>query len=192
MTTLAKFSNIVRSEGDPKVLQSGPSSLGAADRLARGLGWFSIGLGITELLAPGAITRTLGLQGREGLVRAFGVREIGHGVMSLSVDKQVGVWSRVAGDVLDIAAVLPGLRPSNRKRGNAELALLMLLGITALDLACAQGVSARHARPRGAARSYADRSGFPQGLPEARGAARRDFRTPPDMQAPPAIARAVA
>ncbi|WP_431266873.1 hypothetical protein [Dankookia sp. P2] len=192
MTYLSKLSNIAHSEGDPKILKSGPSSLGAADRLARGLGWFSIGLGTMELLAPGVITRALGLRGREGLVRAFGIRELGHGVMSLSVDKQVGVWSRIAGDALDIAAVLPGLSPSNRKRGNVEFALLMLAGITALDLACAQGVSARHARPRGAARSYAGRSGFPRGLPEARGAARRDFSTPPDMQAPPALARAVA
>ncbi|MDO9711907.1 hypothetical protein [Paracraurococcus lichenis] len=192
MTLLSSLSNITRSEGDPKVLRSGPSSLGSSDRLARGLGWFSIGLGVAELVAPHVITRTLGLEGREGLVRAFGVREIGHGVMSLSVDKQVGVWSRVGGDLLDIATVLPALSPSNRQRGNAELAFLLLLGITVLDLACAQSVSTRHARPRGAVRSYADRSGFPQGLPEARGAARRDFRTPPDMQAPPALARAVA
>ena len=186
------LSNIVRSEGDPKVIRSGPSSLGPSDRLARALGWFSIGLGLTELLAPRAITRTLGLQGQEGLVRAFGVRELGHGMLSLSVDKQVGLWSRVAGDVLDIATVLPALSPRNRKRGNAELAFVMLLGVTVLDILGAQGVSVRHGRQRGRSRSYADRSGFPQGADKARGAARQDFRTPPDMQAPPAIARAVA
>ena len=32
------ISNIARSEGDPKVLRSGPNSLGASDRLARALG----------------------------------------------------------------------------------------------------------------------------------------------------------
>ena len=40
------ISNIARSKGDPKVLHSGPSSLGAADRLAKALGWYSIGLGL--------------------------------------------------------------------------------------------------------------------------------------------------
>jgi hypothetical protein len=192
MTYISRLSDITRSKGDPKILRTGPSSLGSADRFARGLGWFSIGLGLTELLAPRAITRTLGLQGREGLVRAFGVRELGHGMLSLSVDKQVGLWSRVAGDVLDIATVLPALSPGNRKRGNAELAFVMLLGVTVLDILGAQGVSVRHSRQRGHSRSYADRSGFPQGADKARGAARQDFRTPPDMQAPPVIARAVA
>jgi hypothetical protein len=192
MTYISRLSDITRSKGDPKILRTGPSSLGGADRLARGLGWFSIGLGLTELLAPRAITRTLGLQGKEGLVRAFGVRELGHGMLSLSVDKHVGLWSRVAGDVLDIATVLPALSPGNRKRGNAELAFVMLLGVTVLDILGAQGVSVRHSRQRGRSRSYADRSGFPQGADKARGAARQDFRTPPDMQAPPVIARAVA
>ena len=32
------ISNIARSKGDPKVLHSGPSSLGAADRMAKALG----------------------------------------------------------------------------------------------------------------------------------------------------------
>jgi hypothetical protein len=56
--------------------------LGAADRLGRALGWFSIGLGVTELLAPRLITRALGMQGSEGLVRAYGAREIGSGLLS--------------------------------------------------------------------------------------------------------------
>lgn len=192
MTTISRLADITRSKGDPKVLRTGPSSLGASDRLARGLGWFSIGLGIVELLAPRAITRSLGLHGKEGVVRAFGVRELGHGVLSLSVDKHVGLWSRVAGDALDLVTVLPALGPGNRKRGNAELAFVMLLGVTVLDVIGAQGVSARHSRRRGRARSYADRSGFPQGLDQARGAARQDFRTPPDLQALPPTARAVA
>ena len=38
----------------------GRSSAAPAGDLARGLGWFSIGLGTVELLAPGAVTRRLG------------------------------------------------------------------------------------------------------------------------------------
>jgi len=164
------FANIVRPEGDPKVLQSGPSSLGTPDRLGRALGWFSIGLGLLELLRPHTITRALGMEGREGLVRAYGAREIGSGVMSLSIDQGVGLWSRVAGDGLDIATLAAALRPSNPQRNTVGLALLMVAGVTLLDVATAQSVTTRHSRSRGKPRDYRDRSGFPQGLKSARGA----------------------
>ncbi len=59
----------------------------AFDQLARALGWFSIGLGVVEFFAPRRVTETLGMEGRETLVRAFGVREILAGIMSLSVDQ---------------------------------------------------------------------------------------------------------
>jgi hypothetical protein len=181
------MSNIARWKGDPKVLSTGPSSLGATDRLARGLGWFSIGLGLTELLAPRALTRALGMEGSEALVRAYGVREIGAGVMTLSPDKGLGLQSRVAGDALDIATLLTGLRGDNPKRNNVAIALTMVLGVTLLDIAGAKGVKTSQSRSDGPRRSYRDRSGYPRGLERARGAA-RDFRTPPDMRAIPMAA----
>jgi hypothetical protein len=181
------LSNIARSEGDPKVLQSGPSSMGAADRLARALGWFSIGLGLAELIAPGRLTRALGMEGSEGLVRAYGAREISSGILTLSIEKEAGLWSRVAGDALDIATLLVALRPDNPKKQNVGLALAMVAGVTLLDLIGAQGTQARHARNRGAWRDYGDRSGFPQGAAKARGVA-RDFETPRDMRATPTLA----
>ena len=100
------FSNIVRTKGDPKIVQGGPSLKQPADQLARALGWFSIGLGVVELFAPRRVTHTLGMEGHETLVRAFGVREILAGIMSLSVDKNAGLWARVGGDGLDAAALL--------------------------------------------------------------------------------------
>jgi hypothetical protein len=178
-----KLGNIVRSEGDPKVLQTGRSSLSGADRLGRALGWVSLGLGLTELLLPRQITGALGMDGKEALVRAYGAREIGSGILSLSIDKDAGLWSRVAGDGLDVVTLLTGLRSDNPKRGNVGLALAMIVGITAIDLFGAQAVMIRHSRRGGGAdRQYRDRSGFPQGLEKARGAA-RDFRTPSDMKA---------
>lgn len=165
------ISNITRSEGDPKVLSSGPSSLGVPDRLSRALGWFSIGLGVAQLVAPHWFTGALGMKGREGLVRTYGAREIGSGLLSLSLEKDAGLWSRVAGDGLDIATVLSAYRPSNPKRGNVALALAVLVGITVIDIVGVQATTMRHARPRGNWRSYRDRSGFPQGLSRARGAA---------------------
>lgn len=171
------ISNITRSPGDPKVLQSGPSSLRTPDYSARALGWFSYGLGLAELAAPRYFTRALGMEGSEALVRAYGARELASGMLTLSLEKDLGLWSRVAGDALDIATVFTALRPSNPKRGNAVLALVMLAGITAMDVMSAQAIMARHMRKGGVSRRQLhDRSGFPQGLEKARGAARQTAR----------------
>jgi hypothetical protein len=183
------LSNIARSEGDPKVLSTGPSSLATADRMAKALGLFSIGLGLTELLAARRLTRALGMEGHETLVRAYGAREIGSGIMALSTEKRTGLWSRVAGDGLDIATLMTAMRPDNPKRDNVGIALAMVVGVTLLDIAAAQAFSARHGRGRGRPRSYRDRTGFPQGVEAARGAA-RDFRAPEDMRAAPGLATA--
>ena len=181
------ISNIARSPGDPKVLRSGPSSLGASDRLGRALGWFSVGLGLVELLAPGRITRKLGMEGNEGLVRAYGAREIASGVLSLSIDKRAGLWSRALGDGLDIATVATALRPDNPKRDNAGLALAMLVGIALVDLLGAGGTTVRHSSARRQGHDYRDRSGFPGGVANARGAA-RDFKAPSGLRAAPSLA----
>lgn len=165
------ISNIARSEGDPKVVATGPSSLTPSDRMARGLGWFSLALGAFELVAAERITRALGMQGKEGLVRSYGVREIASGMMTLSPDKQTGLWTRVAGDGVDIATLMTALRNDNPRKENVAAALAMVAGVTLLDIAAAQATSARHAG-RGERRMYRDRSGFPKGLQAARGAAR--------------------
>lgn len=146
---------------------------GAADLLAEGLGWFSIGLGAVEVLAPRGLARWLGLHGKEGLVRAYGVREIANGTAILATrgrGRAPWVWGRVDGDALDIATVASGLHRRNPRRGNAETALGALLGVTALDFICAQALSdGRGAAP--VARDYGDRSGFPRPPDAMRGAA---------------------
>ena len=91
MPILTRMSQkIARSPGDPEVIESGPSSLKPIDRAGRVLGWASFGLGALELFAPRVVTRWLGMEGREGLVRAYGVREFGAGVMCLSTNSDVG------------------------------------------------------------------------------------------------------
>jgi hypothetical protein len=172
MNTMNHVSNIVRSKGDPKVLRTGPSSLSVSDKLAKTLGWFALGLGLAELIAPGRITRALGMQGTEGLVRAYGAREIASGVLTLSTDKQVGLWTRVAGDGMDVTTLLTGLREDNPKRANVSAALLAVLGVTLLDLVAAQGATTQQRQSVGRRRLYHDRSGFPMGLQAAAGAAK--------------------
>lgn len=188
---LTNVTRIARSEGDPRIERKGPSSLTGPDRLARALGWFSIGLGVTELVAPGRIARMLGLEGKEGLIRAYGAREIASAVPTLSVDKQVGLASRIAGDMLDLGTLALGLRRDNPKRDNAAIATALVVGITLLDLFAYTGVKAVHSRERGSARDYSDRSGLPRGARASRGLARRDFDPPPDYRAEGIVADAL-
>jgi len=166
------LANLTRPASDPRVLSSGPSSLGTADRLARMLGWFSIGLGTLELVAPRAVERLFGMKGRKRLIRAYGVREIGAGVLSLAPEKDAGLWARLAGDGLDLLALATALRPGNRKRDKVGLAMAMVAGVALLDYVTAQEATTRHARGNGVRRLYHDRSGFPRGLENARGAAK--------------------
>jgi hypothetical protein len=49
----------------------GDGADGATHALAQGLGWFSIGLGLAELVAPGHLARFLGMDERAELIRAM-------------------------------------------------------------------------------------------------------------------------
>lgn len=145
------------------------SSLSGADALVRGIGLFSLGLGVAELVAPGKIARTFGLEGQENLLRAFGAREIASGIGTLSVDPQPALWSRVAGDVLDMGTLAFGTRSENPDaKRNAMLGIAAVAGIAALDAFAAKMMDKRGGeRPPPA--DYSDRSGLPKGAEESRG-----------------------
>jgi hypothetical protein len=154
------------------------------DKMARGLGYFSIALGVAELVAPGAICRAAGIRGLEPVVRGYGAREIATGVAILtSHDPEPWIWTRVAGDLADVATVATGVQQDNQSRGRSAVALATLAAVTLIDLACANGLSSEKGSRRTATRSYGDRSGYPQGLQAARGAARH-FKVPDDMKTP--------
>lgn len=126
--------------------ESGPVTRGSSRQrqLATGLGYFSVGLGLIELLAPGRLCRALGLEGHETLIRAYGVREIAVGVAILgSQDPGPWLWGRVAGDALDLATLAAaGKQASSGQRGNLVMAAAAVVGVTALDIVCAQGLRA--------------------------------------------------
>ena len=188
MNLLARAADIARSPGDPTVQSTGPSSLGAPDRLAKGLGWFSLALGAVEIFAARDLARVLGMRGYEGLIRAYGAREIAAGMATLTVNPKPGVTSRIAGDALDIVTLLAFLRRDNPRRENVEVALVAVAGITLLDILCQAGLTARHSRESGPGRDYSDRSGFPKGLAAARGVAQVGATQPATGAAPAGVA----
>jgi uncharacterized membrane protein len=120
--------------------------------LARFLGWFSIGLGVTEVAAPGFIAKVVGVRpDKRGLVRLMGLREIGHGVGILSQRKPTeGVWSRIGGDAIDLALLGAALVSPDSKKSRVVAASAAVLGVTALDLMCAEklGRDTRSTRER--------------------------------------------
>lgn len=157
---------------------------------ARGLGWFSIGLGLAQLLVPRLVSRAVGVHDRTALVRACGARELATGVAILAArDPAPGVWARVAGNALDLAVLGTRLDESSpRRRGRIALAIAAVAGVAAMDVLCARALSGRHRRRAAErVRDYRDRSGLPKPPDAMRGAACVDFETPKDMRTPEAM-----
>jgi hypothetical protein len=104
--------------------------------VAIGLGCFSIGLGVMELLAGRRVARSLGLEHRTGLIRLFGLRELVNGFALLrGRGTRAWSWARVAGDLLDLGLLATALSPRNLRRDRAALAAAGVLGIGVLDVA---------------------------------------------------------
>src|SRR4051812_24501762 len=81
------------------------------------LGWASIAVGLTEILAPKQLEKTMGVGNGQvtGILRVLGVREIMHGIDILAHDDPTpGVWSRVFGHLLD--GVLIGAAATRTKK----------------------------------------------------------------------------
>jgi uncharacterized membrane protein len=116
-----------------------------SQRTAHRLGWFSIGLGLAEILAPRPLGRAIGVGygARQGSTfRAFGLREIAAGLGILSRRRPAAwMWARVAGDLLDLAAlsIALGTRRRGGDRSRIAGAIGAVLGVTAVDY-----LTARH------------------------------------------------
>lgn len=120
-------------------------------RMARGLGWFSIGLGLLEVTAPERLGQILGMEERAHLIRLYGFREIAAGIGLLSSPPAPGnlapwMWARVGGDALDIGTLGSASTPDNPKKANVGVAFAMVAGITLLDVVLAQKLSLRQKR----------------------------------------------
>jgi hypothetical protein len=116
--------------------------------LARALGVLSIGLSLVDVFARRGVSRKTGLR-NQTLVGLYGLREIGTGIgLLLARDPMLWVWARVGGDALDIGTLASGVTTRNPRRNGALAGLLMVVGVTALDLALAgrlHGVAEREA-----------------------------------------------
>lgn len=127
------------------------------ESLANFLGWFSVGLGLAEALAPRSMARVVGVDPDEnsGVMRAMGLREIGHGLAILTNQQPTkALWSRVAGDALDLALLGKALTNRDNGRGRTLFATANVLAVTALDIIAAKELSRQ---PRTEATALMDR-----------------------------------
>jgi len=117
------------------------------ERIAQGLGWFSIGLGAAQVAAPGWLSKLIGVRDTDDartLQRVVGVREVTAGLgIFASGQPAPWLWARVAGDVMDLA--LLGTAFSGRRVDRSRLAMAFgsVVGVTALDLYTALQLSQR-------------------------------------------------
>lgn len=103
-------------------------------KAANGLGWFSIGLGLTQLLAPRRLGRMIGVGDHPVTMRAMGLREIATGVGVLAPRRpKMGLWARVAGDALDFALLARALSRREGRRARIAGAAGMVLAVGVLD-----------------------------------------------------------
>jgi uncharacterized membrane protein len=126
-----------RLPASPRSPHDGESS--PTGRVTRGLGWFSIGLGLAEVAMPRRMARMIGMDDDDDTYRntlfAYGLREIATGVAILTSERPIGaVWARVGGDVLDLATLGRAMADDDSDRGRLTAATAAVLGVTALDL----------------------------------------------------------
>jgi hypothetical protein len=119
------------------------------DSLANFLGWFSITLGSAQVTMPRVMCRLVGARGKGSaplVMRLMGVREIAQGTAILSRPRPTTwVWSRVAGDALDISllGVVAARNPKHRIRTAFAMANVLAVAVPdvfeSLHLARKQG-----------------------------------------------------
>jgi hypothetical protein len=89
----------------------------------------------------------LGVSDHTTLLRGFGLREIASGVGILSQDEPTpalatALWSRVAGDAVDLAMLAAAKKETTRPKGLLG-AIAMVAAITAMDVVCAQKIQSQ-------------------------------------------------
>lgn len=110
--------------------------------LGLGLGIFSIALGAAELLATRRIAEALDNDSDEArtTLKVFGAREVAAGAtLLMNPAHSTGVWNRVAGDAMDLAAL--GLAARNAPRSVGVWgAIGFVAGALAIDVLVARGL----------------------------------------------------
>jgi uncharacterized membrane protein len=122
-----------RSNGSPQ--QASQQSAGNGSQLDKSLGWFSLGLGLAEVLAPRTVGRMIGVGEHTTILRLCGMREIASGLGLLSGRAPAAfATSRVVGDAMDLALLGASLRSPDCNPSRIAVAATAVAGVAAVDL----------------------------------------------------------
>ena len=115
----------------------------ASAKFAKGLGLFSIALGLAEVLAPAQMAGLIGLNDKyRPYLPLLGAREIAHGVGIMRSEKpSTAVWTRVGGDAIDLAFLGAAMTDSGTNKRRLGMAAAAVAGVTVMDILCAQKLS---------------------------------------------------
>jgi uncharacterized membrane protein len=130
--------------------------LDEAERVARGLGWLSIGLGLAQIVAPRRVSRMIGVDDDEAnrnTMVAIRVRELASGMGIVARERPAGpVWARVGGDVMDLALLGRALWSADGRRNRLTAAAAVVVGLTVLDVLAGRSLARASATRPGARR----------------------------------------
>jgi uncharacterized membrane protein len=119
---------------------------GDMERLARALGWFSLGLGFAQIAAPAKVAQLIGVEDDDETItvmRVLGAREIASGLGILTQPKPTPwLWARVGGDAMDLALLRRALSSPRADRNRVAAATAAVAGIAAIDTLCSTRLTA--------------------------------------------------
>lgn len=129
-------------------------------RLSRALGWFSLGLGLSEVTAPDRLSRLIGVPARRGLFRILGMREIASGLAILSSRQPArAMQSRVLGDLMDLSLLGIALNGVAHRRSRTLAATATVAAVTLVDYLWSRRLTAARGQGRTLPRDEAIRIG---------------------------------
>ena len=124
---------------------------GDMERLARALGWFSLGLGFAQIAAPAKVAQLIGVDDDDetiAVMRVLGVREIASGLGILTQPKPAPwLWARVGGDAMDLALLRTALSSPRADHNRVAAATAAVAGIAAVDALCSTRLTAEADAP---------------------------------------------
>lgn len=109
-------------------------------KLARGIGWLSVGVGLTLVAAPKLTVRAFGMGNRPNLGRFLGVRDLVVGAGLLSQSENLAPWlqARAISDAVDATLFLAGAASGAFPRGQAMFGFAVASAFSVFSFALAR------------------------------------------------------
>jgi hypothetical protein len=117
-------------------------------QLARNLAFFSLGLGAAELFAPRQVARLIGIDEEHAkTLQMLGLREIASGLGIMQGKPAYFLWSRVAGDIMDLALLGAAMKSERSDQRRLEGTIFAVAAVTVADIVTSVLHSRDHVEP---------------------------------------------